>query len=1405
MAYQDRSQRNSSAPKAVIAAQIHKVENPDKNAAFGCTATPQEIMGAAGNNFENQGGASWDAVISPFQIGGSSSKLPTMPTSASPACVVSQSNHVDPPVNEWTPPVIDISYLNPFKRNSDPVHGQGDHYDGTILFNGDKDVGQNIPNVKAAGGSFPEDIRPIALRGPLVIQGWGYDLNGKPIPNKEDDETDAQEGTFVGEDLKDEFLDDWIQKRETWPVAPVDLRYDRLRKVWTIPNTFRIIQVEVTGEAGIPAGTSNSDCTPLNISSVYKADGSEVSAPKVTVTNPSWGLSITSGQSFYAFYDTKDCTYYPIASSGTSGCDPKVTGTGAGNSIAVTVSEISGCNIYNVSGCDPKITGSGDITVTVSDSGGCKTYSVSGCDPKVTGAGDITVTVSDSGGCKTYSVSGSGQCLPTVQGTGDITVTVSDYNGCKAYLVSGCEPTLTGLGTITVENTSGCHYTISGCEPTFTGLGGLTVENTGDCNYTISGCIPTITGGSGIDVKLEGDCEYIIDADITCNTIVSTTDPCIVITPPSPGDPCPEYFVDIKSECKEVWEEPNWSLNTYAVNSGDNITFTGSTGCGGVSYNAGTQTMNIQFPRQAAITGLGNITIVQTGSCEYDNFGYTISGSGTEVTFTGAGSITTTKEGDLYTISGCTTRFQSSGGGIYLTSAVAGGCTVYTISGSTTGSSGTGVFYRDTDYCGWTATQVGCTEIACLNFGSGLKLQGDTVESPLLRVEGTYTGCGSEVVPDGAANKIIFGDNTAVTGDGGSCGVWTVKGLDQKIVGTNKACDQTDLITPADFQKLTFADNLGVQLDEGTTCDYSISGLDQKIAATGGTCGLNDILTPVDFQKLTFGRNLGAKLDNGTTCDYSISGLDQKIRSTATGCGFISGVFADFTGIEFRKNIGVTMSDCLAIVSGLDQKIAATGGTCGLNDILTPVDFQKLTFGRNLGVTKDETGECDYSISGLDQKIRSTATECGFIPGAFADFTGIEFSENIGVTMSGCLAVVSGLDQKIRSTATGCGFISGAFADFTGIEFRKNIGVTVNDCLAVVQGLDQQIEGTWFQADSPCIPHEAVPVGDFNKLIFAENIAIEKGEGCTYSISGLDQKISAAVGQCPPLDAVEPSIFTELNFAENIAVDMEGTSCKAVIKGLSQQIMASGVACLDSATIEKPASGTSNIQTWDFQENIAVFQDDVFDCKWNIKGLSQLIEGKEASCGLEDKEEGTFRKLTFADNLGVELENPLTNGGKKCQYTIKGLDQMISAGGDEGKCPSTVAKTGFNHLKFGNGISTEKVTDCEYTISKVLKGYGIDEFGQPEDLGNDNICTIKVGCGLDAELVPSNTLPGTPLTDYQIKLDPSYNPGGVTTDIPLVSDICCVGSGFEIKYRTLTFSSCGLFMSVSTEEACTPL
>jgi hypothetical protein len=60
-----------------------------------------------------------------------------------------------------------------------------------------------------------EDFRPIALRGPLVVAGYGYDTEGNPVPGS-----------------NQAFIDDYKTRSDQWKVGPVDLRWDNERKLW---------------------------------------------------------------------------------------------------------------------------------------------------------------------------------------------------------------------------------------------------------------------------------------------------------------------------------------------------------------------------------------------------------------------------------------------------------------------------------------------------------------------------------------------------------------------------------------------------------------------------------------------------------------------------------------------------------------------------------------------------------------------------------------------------------------------------------------------------------------------------------------------------------------------------------------------------------------------------------------------------------------------------------------------------------------------------------------------------------------------------------------------------------------------------------------------------------------------
>ena len=86
------------------------------------------------------------------------------------------------------------------------------------------------------------DYRAISLRGPLILTGWGFDINNDPVPyQKEEDGNDDKK------ENRKRFLNDWLRKPHTWKTGPVDLRWDESRGVWTAPSPMKLVQVTLCG------------------------------------------------------------------------------------------------------------------------------------------------------------------------------------------------------------------------------------------------------------------------------------------------------------------------------------------------------------------------------------------------------------------------------------------------------------------------------------------------------------------------------------------------------------------------------------------------------------------------------------------------------------------------------------------------------------------------------------------------------------------------------------------------------------------------------------------------------------------------------------------------------------------------------------------------------------------------------------------------------------------------------------------------------------------------------------------------------------------------------------------------------------------------------------------------------
>ncbi len=81
------------------------------------------------------------------------------------------------------------------------------------------------------------DIRAPALRGPLLLHSWGYDINGKCVPGGES------------------FNGGWMGNPKSWPCGPIDLRWDPARAVWVSPPSASLVIGTLTTDLK-PGGTA---------------------------------------------------------------------------------------------------------------------------------------------------------------------------------------------------------------------------------------------------------------------------------------------------------------------------------------------------------------------------------------------------------------------------------------------------------------------------------------------------------------------------------------------------------------------------------------------------------------------------------------------------------------------------------------------------------------------------------------------------------------------------------------------------------------------------------------------------------------------------------------------------------------------------------------------------------------------------------------------------------------------------------------------------------------------------------------------------------------------------------------------------------------------------------------------
>lgn len=176
-----------------------------------------------------------------------------------------------------------------------------------------------------------DNFRFSALKGPLVLQAWGYDTSGKPIPNEADSAKEAENGKFRINGLKDKFMRDWLSNAKTWPAGPIDLRFDRNRGVWVAPPSNKIVVARLTENLS-KYGTAVAELINPEAGGVrfyenygiWGPDGENIKKSLKTTKIKVYdylGVSLCACDIIYAYYD--DGRYIVLESSRTY--DPNVT------------------------------------------------------------------------------------------------------------------------------------------------------------------------------------------------------------------------------------------------------------------------------------------------------------------------------------------------------------------------------------------------------------------------------------------------------------------------------------------------------------------------------------------------------------------------------------------------------------------------------------------------------------------------------------------------------------------------------------------------------------------------------------------------------------------------------------------------------------------------------------------------------------------------------------------------------------------------------------------------------------------------------------------------------------------------------------------------------------------------
>lgn len=186
----------------------------------------------------------------------------------------------------------------------------------------DIDVNADLP-------AFSQNYRFFGLRGPLMVHGWGYDLEGYPVPNSSGEiKTDAfgqpitdingntvgknqqrqSDGTYSPPYKERTFARGWAQQPASWPVGPIDLRWDDNARVWTVGSNYKPVWVVLETDL-----VTDNPVRGIIVESNYSNEPLPSGLRKLVFVKDTMGMfSAPRGAALYCRYDSVNGFYEPI-------------------------------------------------------------------------------------------------------------------------------------------------------------------------------------------------------------------------------------------------------------------------------------------------------------------------------------------------------------------------------------------------------------------------------------------------------------------------------------------------------------------------------------------------------------------------------------------------------------------------------------------------------------------------------------------------------------------------------------------------------------------------------------------------------------------------------------------------------------------------------------------------------------------------------------------------------------------------------------------------------------------------------------------------------------------------------------------------------------------------------------